>query len=402
MGRGRRAGSFWLPRRQPPAALASTALVLALLGGCSASPGGPTPSTPAGSSSATASASGASRSPDASSTAQSTPAPADAIEDIAPAEGSLNAVWIGPDVVVAGGALGAAGQPTIVRFEGGSWTNADVPTEWAGERGQVMGIAEAGGVLFAVGNGLPDDRRGFVWSSTDRGATWQNSLTEEAAAFYDVAASGNTVYAVGAHLNAEMRPTAVVFLSPDRETWDAGQVESATGQAMGSITTTAEGFAAIGTGATSSGGDLTVWRSTDGRTWNATVADLPPLQLPSDLVEGPDGRLAMSGASGKAGDPQLPFVARSADGRSWERTILSDPQDEGYASAITFADGALYVAGVEADKLTIWTEQSADWQPEVIEPSGASISDLGWDPAVGLVAVGSKDGHYAVWLVREP
>jgi hypothetical protein len=337
----------------------------------------------------------------ASPTATVTLSPAEAIEAVAPAEGTLNAILVGPEVVLAGGALGAAIQPTILRFEGGTWINADVPSEWQGEPGQVMGLAEAGGTFFAVGNELPEKRRGFVWFSVDDGATWENSLTQEDAAFYDIAASGDTVIAVGAHLDAEMNPTAIAYVSPNRESWaGGGEVESASRQAMGSVTATSDGFAAIGTGSTSSASGLTVWRTTDGGNWAAVEADLPPLQLPTGIVEAADRRLAMSGASGKAGDPQLPFVALSADGATWERTLLSE--EEGYASAIDIVEGDLVVAGVDADRLTIWTEAGGAWTPEVIEPSGAAINDLAWDPLVGLVAVGAKDGHYAVWLLAGP
>lgn len=389
-------------RRRPRTGVPLAAALLAAVAvGCSA-PGGPTPSSPG---TTGPSATGSAMSPTAGPsitgvpTAEVTPQ-ADAIEAVSPTDGSLSALWVGPDVVLAGGAVGAAVQPTILRFAGGAWTNVDVPVEWQGVPGQVMGIAEVGGTFFAVGNELPDKRRGFVWFSVDDGATWELSLAVENAALYDIAASGSTVVVVGAHLDAENSPTAAAWSSPNRESWLEAEIESASGQAIGSVTATTGGFAAVGTGATTSASDLTAWRTTDGATWTATQPDLPPLQLPTGLVEGPDGRLTMSGASGKSGDPQLPFVARSADGAAWERTLLSE--EEGYASAIEVADAALVVAGVDADRLTIWTEQAADWQPEVIEQTGAAINELAWDPLVGLVAVGSKDGHYAVWLLRGP
>jgi hypothetical protein len=145
---------------------------------------------------------------------------------------------------------------------------------------------------------------------------------------------------------------------------------------------------------------LVAWQTTDGVTWHAQEPDLPPVQLPTDLVEGPDGSLAISGASGKAGD-QHPFVARSPDGQAWQPTTLSE--EEGYASAIVVAEAALIVAGVESDRLTVWSEGAGGaWQPQVLEPEGAAISELAWDPLVGLVGAGSRDGQHAVWLVRGP
>jgi hypothetical protein len=141
------------------------------------------------------------------------------------------------------------------------------------------------------------------------------------------------------------------------------------------------------------------WRTTDGVSWSASEPDLPPVQLPTGMVEGPDGNLAISGASGQAGD-QHPFVARSPDGVAWQQTILSE--EEGYASAIVVAEAELAVAGVESDRLTVWTEVATDWRPEVVEESGAAISELAWDPLVGLVGAGSRDGQHAIWLLRGP
>lgn len=388
--------------RSAPIVLA-TILAVTVLAGCVAGSAGSTGTAGVSSPTVASPASPTSPSATASPTATVTLSPVEAIEAVPPAEGTLNAILVGPEVVLAGGALGAATQPTILRFEGGTWINTDVPSEWQGVPGQVMGLAEVGGTFFAVGNELPEKRRGFVWFSVDDGATWENSLSQEDAAFYDIAASGETVIAVGAHLDAEMNPMAIAYSSPNRESWaGGGDVESASGQAMGSVTATTDGFAAVGTGATTAAPGLTVWRTTDGATWSAVAAELPPLQLPTGMVEATDRRLAISGASGKSGDPQQAFVAFSADGRSWEREILSEGENEGYASALTLVAGDLVVAGVDADRLTIWTEAEGAWQPEVIEPGGAAINDLAWDPLVGLVGVGSKDGHYAVWLLRGP
>jgi hypothetical protein len=101
------------------------------------------------------------------------------------------------------------------------------------------------------------------------------------------------------------------------------------------------------------------------------------------------------GASGKSGD-QHPFVALSSDGRAWQRTNLSD--EEGYASAVVVANERLVVAGVDYDRLTLWSSNDGTWNPATYEPSGAAISALMWDAELGLVAVGARDGSQATWV----
>jgi hypothetical protein len=91
-------------------------------------------------------------------------------------------------------------------------------------------------------------------------------------------------------------------------------------------------------------------------------------------------------------------VALSADGRLWKRTNLSAA--EGYASAVAVADDGLVVAGVDADRLTVWSLRDGSWDAETIEQGGSSISDLTWDADRGLVAVGARGGNHAAWVLK--
>jgi hypothetical protein len=161
--------------------------------------------------------------------------------------------------------------------------------------------------------------------------------------------------------------------------------------AMGSVTATPEGFAA--TGDRPLGVARPFWTATAATTWAAVNNDLGDQLLPSDLVHSGD-MLAMVGASGRSGD-QHPFVALSSDGQHCERTNLS--ADEGYASAVAVANERLVVAGVDADRLTLWSLRDGDWRADTFEQSGASISALTWDDDWGLVALGARDGQPSVW-----
>jgi hypothetical protein len=70
--------------------------------------------------------------------------------------------------------------------------------------------------------------------------------------------------------------------------------------------------------------------------------------------------------------------------------------EEGYASALAVAGETLVAAGVDADRLTVWT-LGDQWQPQTIEPEGATINAMAWTPDLGLVGVGSKGGNLALW-----
>jgi hypothetical protein len=363
-------------------------LVMALIG-CSAAA---TPSAqPDGSAPASPAASVGAPSQAPSSSAQPTPAPTGDLVDIPIAEGTLNDVLLGDGLVVAAGFFDAKPVPAIIYYEGGGWSAADVP----GTQGQVMGLAQLGGQYIAVGNELPDERNGFIWTSPD-GRTWTEAATTEGAALYDVMATHDVAVAVGAHLDEEMASTAAVWTSPDGAAWAEGAVAGADGASIRSVTVWSGGFAASGEGP--NGETQPIWTAVDPADWTALTTDLEPPRIVIDIVDW-DGGLAIVGASDKSGD-QHPFVALSGDGEAWTQTILN-PADEGYASAIAVAGETLVAAGVDADRLTLWTLAGDTWQPETIEAEGATINAMAWNPDLALIGVGSRDRNLALWRLGD-
>jgi molecular chaperone DnaK len=367
--------------------IAIAALTAALLAACATS------APPSGGSSATSttgapvpSASGAQ--PGANpSTASSPSSPEDAFLNLPSSEGVLNAIAISDGTIVAGGFVGPVFTSSIVAFEGGSWSVAEVPDE----PGQVTGVAKLGGRWIAVGNGLPDNTIGFIWESAD-GQAWQTQQTIEDAAIYDVVAGDGVIVAVGARLDADMNATPTAWSSTDGTTWERAEVPGPDRSSMGSVATTPEGF--IATGDRALGAGRPVWISTTGTTWEGLENDLSDQLLPSDIVAWGD-QYVIVGASGKSGD-QHPFAALSTDGRAWQRTNLSP--EEGYASAAALANERLVVAGVDADRLTLWSPIDGAWSADTYEASGASINALTSDADLGLLGVGARDGKQAVWL----
>ena len=311
------------------------------------------------------------------------------VQDVPTRDGTLSAVWIGDGAIVAGGFTFPSFESTIIVFDGTSWSVADVP----GAPGQVTGIAPIGDRLVAVGNGLPDVTDGFIWDSAD-GRSWREVEAIDGAALYDVVAGHGVVVAVGARLDAEMNASAAAWRSTDGSSWEPATVAAPDGTSMGSVAMSPDGF--VATGDRPLGFARPLWSSTSaprGQSWGSLQNDLAEQLLPADIFHGTTG-MALAGATGKSGD-QHPFVAQSTDGGQWDQTSLS--LEEGYASAVGEANGRLVIAGVDADRLTLWSLGGDAWQAEEIEAEGASISALAWDASWGLVAVGSHDGRHAVW-----
>jgi hypothetical protein len=314
-------------------------------------------------------------------------APPGDLVDLPTAEGTLNDVLIGDGVVVTAGFSGAQPQPTIHVYRKGTWSTAEVP----GTRGQVMGLAQLGGQLIAVGNELPDARTGFIWTSAD-GTTWTEAATIDDAALYDVVATHDVAVAVGAHHDEAMAATAAAWTSSDGQVWADGAVDGADGSAMRAVTVWSGGFAASGEGP--NGQTQPIWTAEDPADWTSVKSDLEPPRIVVDIVDW-SGGLLIAGASDKSGD-QHPFVALSDEGAVWTQMLLSN-EKEGYASAVAVMGETPVAAGVDADRLTLWTLGGDVWLPETIEPHGATINGMAWTPDLGLVGVGSKDGNLAIW-----
>ena len=322
------------------------------------------------------------------STAGSPASPDDAFLDLPASEGALNAISISNGTIVAGGFAGPVFTSTILAFVGNSWSVAEVPDV----PGQVSGIARIGDRWIAVGNGLPDNRIGFIWESAD-GLAWQPQQTIQDAALYDVIAGSGAIVAVGASLDAEMNATAAAWSSTDGSTWERATVAGSEGASMGPVATTPTGF--VATGDRRLGATRPLWVSDTATSWEVLENDLSDQLLPTDILVWGD-QYVLVGASGKSGD-QHPFVALSTDGNAWQQTNLSEA-DEGYASAAGVASERLVVGGVDADRLTLWSLRDGAWEADTFEPTGASISALTWDADLGLLGVGSRDGRQAVWL----
>ena len=363
------------------------AMTFAGCGTASQSAHGSHPVPSASASASQAASAPASAEPSESPTEAPTTSPIEAFRAIPPTEGTLNTLAIGPDTIVVGGFSGPRFAASIQVFADGMWSAPTVPET----AGQVTGIVTFAEGLLAVGNTLPDSRTGFVWQSAD-GRDWQLLHTIDDAALYDVIVNDGVIVAVGARLDSEMTATASAWTSTDGASWELARVGGASNAAMGAVTTTADGFAAIGDRRL--GQPRPIWTATAATSWSTRANDLDDQLLPIDVVESPTG-LAIVGASGRSGD-QHPFVALSADAERWTQTNFS--REEGYASAVTLVDDRLVVAGIDADRLTLWWQQGAGWQAEPHDPMGATINGLTWHADWGLIGVGSKDAAHAVWV----
>jgi hypothetical protein len=322
------------------------------------------------------------------------PEPSIFIGDLPDADGSLTAIDIHAGTIIVAGQ--SDGAPVVLRSKDGRWSPATTPRV----DGQLSGLARLDdGRVIAIGFDLDvDGSTGYIWVSQDDGVTWSPVLEIDGGAAYDVIVGGGTIVVAGDAGNPETaNPKAAIWTSSDAATWRRARLDLADSASLRASTAWSGGFAAVGArlpGTTRDSAPL--WLASTPSDWAATVSDLSP-KLATTQVWSIGDRLAVGGGTNRPGE-QYPFVATSADGRDWTHYQLSDA--EGYVSAMTDARGTLVAAGVSADRLLVWPDSVAATGTIELEASGASVADISWDAALGLVAVGSRDGRIALWQVE--
>jgi hypothetical protein len=382
----------------------------------------------------------------------------------APAQGIVYAAAYGADTVISGGVAsgGVDVSATWLSTDGGStWTAVTIPADHGagtsitgvGSDGSGLVVVRPGqaapggedGVAYFSPNGLQwqyagtidaaggwrpsvvkGSTNGFVvtgttaagqvvaYTSTGTGQTWQptESLGQAAAEAVESATVGKagTVVAVGstsggahgkqpvfetASAAGAVRPVSLTAIS-------GGLVPELTVNGLA-----AAGGAQIAVG--SADGYPAVWRQAPGDgSWmlasaRSVVSAFPGLSALTSVTHGPSGWLAV-------GEPG-PVVLTSADGTTWQRAGGPISADlAGAAAIMTAANQSGYVivgnpsasgsgGGPElwwSSNLTTWTRGS-----DMNDMSGPSqISAVAAD-AHEFMAVGSHDGHPAVWTTTD-
>ena len=240
-------------------------------------------------------------------------------------------------VVIALAAIACAGDPPplsqppapgdVEPWPAMRWTEAEVPPPADPSAIVEMRALTAGPAgLVAVGfQDVGADRTGVVlWS--DDGTAW--SLIDDPGMveleMRDVAAGPNGYAAIAQTIG----PVTTIFLSSvDGRTWARADPPPGAAEGYGHT------VAGSTTGFLASGGDPSVaalWRSSDGRSWEALPGDDVTTGGVWDIASTPDGWAALIGES------ERPTVGRSVDGTEWSVTSVPAAGDE---RAYTIAPG---------------------------------------------------------------
>jgi hypothetical protein len=299
---------------------------------------------------------------------------------------------------------GAEADAAIWHETDGEWEQT-IPEAMGGDHEQWAFdvVSGEGGTLVAGGENVWGEVRPRLWFSAD-GETWTSvdggaggpldGSGEESVR--DIAAVGSGFVAVGSR-TVDSEQDGLVWYSPDGETWEQVEAPSLAGagrQALLAVTATDTGLVAGGyTGDANGQGQPVVWRSADGRTWEAASAPLPMTDrrnAASDLevrsiTSAPQGLIA------SGGNDWRPRVWHSVNGgASWNE--LADPVhgelfQDGVALRDAEGDGTITVAlGTEPTVLVLagarWEDATGDGFPKGgAQPFATSVA-AGPDTAI--------------------
>jgi len=240
----------------------------------------------------------------------------------------------GPGLVAVGWELTADGQNAAVStsVDGLAWVAVDDQESLRG--GAMLAVAAGGPGLVAVGH---DGENGAVWTSAD-GLTWERVGGHEAvfgnAVLQTVAAGGPGLVAVG-------------FTWPEGGGWPQG-----TGQ----------------------WGDVTVWVSADGATWERVPHDEAVFSVPYDslwdcgVVSTGRGLVAAAwgvdhDAGGETANGALTWF--STDGVTWSRvtddaSIFGGPGDSSGLAGLAVTDEGVVAVGHLQGSVAVWMSPPPD------------------------------------------
>lgn len=194
-------------------------------------------------------------------------------------------------------------------------------------------------------------------------------------AFKVVSGEGGMLVAGGESVWGEIRPR--LWFSADGESWKSvdggadGPFDETGEEAVRDITAVGSGFVAVGSRTLDTQQDGLAWYSPDGETWEAV--SVPTMSGPGRqdvrAVVATDGAVVAGGFSDDANGQGQPTIWRSADGRAWEAPIgpLAMTDNRNAASdlevrSITLGDQGLIAAG------------GSDWRPRVWRSPDGGVS----------------------------
>ncbi|MGI8810386.1 MAG: hypothetical protein ACR2KK_21555 [Acidimicrobiales bacterium] len=297
--------------------------------------------------------------------------------------------------------------------DGIRWTRADLDTG-VDRQGVVAAVVRRGGLAVAVGaaqtpGGHRDAR---VWASEDGGPWRAVELATVAGGPGDQGmtsvAAGPVGFVAAGFDHSRPRGVPAMWWSPDGMAWSRvgagpGSPFSA-GQAINGVAVGERGAVAVGTIQTSGDIDAMAWFSADGTTWRSVPLGLagftgPVKQEARAVTSTVEGYVAV-GADANA-ERRVAAVWRSADGISWQRQPASPDMGQlggestaGISVAAVAGRGPVVAVG-GAGSLRVWTSPDGrrwTWAQPPVEQRGSDLGALVATDGRGVVVGGGNGG----------
>lgn len=263
---------------------------------------------------------------------------------------------------------------------------------------QVLGLfRNEGGNIVAWGPEQEVGDGGYAmvsfWHSRD-GDEWREVKLGDWGQFIratDVANSAAGVVAVGS-----LEDEAMIWWSPDAESWQQATVTPASGWSRTSIAAVAaneQGFLAVGRQRRS----MAAWFSADGRSWRQVGGDLGAGTL-HDVTVLPDGRFVAVGVDESRRDWDAASWTASADGSEWRsresNRAVAGPNDELLLRVWPYRGGLLALANHHD------TEERISCQGPCIDDSWrlyTSTDGSRWQEAAEIPEAGRPNAPLELW-----
>ena len=290
----------------------------------------------------------------------------------------------------------------------------------------VADVVTFGGVTVAAGTARLSSGEAHVaavWTSVDRGVTWQRLdpgnpafAVRRTTQIFGVGAAEHGVVAVGLSYEIGKRIDAHAWFSPDGRSWRRASDPPAWGgpgdQLLSDVCALpGGGFLALGAVVVHGDSDVWAWISRDGVTWEraggqgAAMLGGPGDQFVGDCATRP-GRVVVAatvpGAGGKDG-----VLWETADGATWKVAHrVAGPGSEALTSVV--ADGKrLVVVSHEDDDTSVHvsSDAGATWRRHTAASFAALGSQLAYEAAIRgdeVVVAGTDDESIAVWIGPAP
>jgi hypothetical protein len=279
----------------------------------------------------------------------------------------------GERIIALGAKRGEAAGAWYSDDAGGTWSAATLELERPTKDATVawQSVTARGDSLVAAGSwsSANGTKTWKSWISQDRGKTWHEAPGERDGSVLALLTTRRGVLAATLDFP---HSTFALWSSPDGAAWTRESPAGLTAYftMIHAMTPYRDVYVAAGSSTRGSRPQVAAWISPDGRSWSAAKGLTPETGAINDLAATGEQLVAVGAVGARPdGSDATAYLWRSSDGKSWDAVQLSDERG---ASPIHVATGPLgsVVLGVVADKPAAWYVAPNATEATQLETSG--------------------------------